>query len=436
MDLFGQYIAENELQELTVLLEKSLRKTGKFAITDRAGIQAVMDEFGVTQKDCRTVPWLVRIGKKLMVDKVVIGSVNKLGRTMTVHIRTIDVAQQQIDKSATEVCQDCSVDDIYIKKMPFLAQKLAGLIKSDAVISDSLFSFSVGPLVELDERKSAAGLSKQTSDKLFEDWRRPAFMRRYKVGLFLYTIGASLLAMNNVLWAIMKRPPDSENRIPLVCIEEAVAFAALPLLGNVRRSSFKDEYNLSFDGDGRAVDKGFKAGVAIARLNPNTYNLGELYKTRAGISTGLFLTFSMSQLLAFQTELFFVQRGFTSEGEYPENGKVRMNYLELPLLLKARLPLKSRFTPNVIFGLSPSLLLNASDKYEDLQGNIQTENLDDVSRFDIGLVYGLEGTWYLTKGNLGVELRNIEGLFDLGNGTRIGEKQKNRAVAVNIGYYF
>ena len=152
MDLFGQHVDEEDLIDLTNVLGKELIKTEKFDTISRLRINEVLEEYGVEKKECTTVPWLVRIGKKLGVEKVVSGSVINRGTLITAHIRTINVAKQEIDMSATVICKQCSIDDFYIRKMRRIARILAGLEKNEQV-EDSLFTFNTGPLIKLNKEQ-------------------------------------------------------------------------------------------------------------------------------------------------------------------------------------------------------------------------------------------------------------------------------------------
>lgn len=426
MDLFGQYVTEKDLHELTVTLEKELRKTGRFIIHKRERIQEVLDEYGVEQEECRTIPWIVRIGKKLGMDKVVLGSVNNLGRTITVHVRTIDMEMKEIDRSATVVCHDCSIDVIFLKKIKIIAKKLAGLEVSDQP-DDSLFHFKSGPLVELEEREEDSEVQKQLKEKLFEDWRRPEIRRKYNIGMFLYTAGASLFLLNDIIWMFMDPPPETSKRLPIVFIETGFAFLAIPFLNKVFKSPAREEFPFTDDSKKQGIAKGVKIGVSVSRINPSTYESEDRYKTKTGINIGFFLTLYMNNFFVFQPELHFVQKGFISEAGAPNNGTKKLNYMEVPLLFKGHLPLSGRFKPNVLLGLSPSVLLKDNTDRSNF-----SDPLPDVSWFDLGLYYGLELNWELPKGTLVIELNNIEGLIDLNKDS----SRKNRSVSVLAGYSF
>ena len=427
MDLFGQYMTEKELHELTVTLEKELRKTGKFIVHDRRKIQGVLDEYGVTQKECRTVPWIVRIGKKLGMDKVVLGSVNKLGRTITVHVRTIDMEKKEIDRSATSVCKDCSVDVIFLRKLTMIARKLAGFEVSDTP-NDSLFRFKSGPLVELEENKDDSEIQKKMKEKLFEDWRRPEIKRRYKIGMFLYTVGVSLIVINDAVWLFMDHPPETSKRLPMVFTETGFAFLALPLLSKVFKSPFRKGYPFTDRIKGQGVQKGVKIGVTVSRINPLTYSYSKQYQTKAGFNIGLLLTLPMHHFFVFQPEVHIVQKGYKSNADVLQKGIRKLTYLEIPVLFKSMLPLKGRFRPNVLLGVSPAIIIN--DKTD-----IISDPLRDIEKFDPGLYYGLELNWDLPKGTLLIEVTNVEGLLKINNNDFTG-KLKNRAASVLVGYSF
>jgi len=340
MDLFGQNINEENLNDLTNVLEKELIKTGMFDTISRLRINEVLDEYGVGKKECTTVPWLVRIGKKLGVEKVVSGSVINRGTLVTAHIRTVSVAKQEIDNSATVVCKQCSIDDFYIRKMRRIARILAGLEKNEQV-EDSLFTFNTGPLIKLNKGAKDADINTKMGDKLFDGMWEMKSRKNAGVGIFLFGLGSSLLLMHNILW--IGDHPGTMERVGIATADVCIAFLSAPFF--LRANRFGKglpgiEVDSSYD---RSVFKGLKMGAGITKFDPYSYEDGDLYQSRAGITIGGFFNFDLSDLIALQTELFYIQKRIESEGEYPYNEKLTMNYLETPLSLTGKLPLKGGF---------------------------------------------------------------------------------------------
>jgi hypothetical protein len=63
------------------------------------------------------------------VEKMVVGSVDKVGKTYSATLRMVDVATGRIDKTATADCNNCIIDDVLLTTMRDAARILAGLEK-------------------------------------------------------------------------------------------------------------------------------------------------------------------------------------------------------------------------------------------------------------------------------------------------------------------
>lgn len=433
MDLFGQNVTEKNLNELTNLLEKELVKTGKFNITDRSRINPVLEEYGVTKKECNTVPWLVRIGKKLGVDKVVAGSVVNRGTVVTVHVRTINVAMQEIDKSATEVCRNCSIDVIFLKKIRHVARVLAGL-EENVHVDDSLFYFSPGPLIKLNKGAKDADISTKMGNKLFDGMWQMKSRRNCGVGIFLFGLGSALLLMHNILW--INDHPGTMERIGIASADAVIALLSVPFF--LRANKFgKGLDNIEVDSSyDKSIYKGFKFGINVSSLDPYTYDNENLFNPKASIMIGGFFNFDLSDLIALQTELFYIQRSVKSEGVYPENEKLALNYFEVPLLVIGKLPLKGKFEIHTVYGIAPSFLIKAKETRKRPDNEISKRDIKDVSRFDLGFNFGIAFEWKLKKGRLAFELRSVEGLIDLGDHWTDPTNPKNRMSSFILGYSF
>lgn len=433
MDLFGQHIDEKDLIDLTNVLEKELVKTEKFDTISRSRIDEVLEEYGVEKKECTTVPWLVRIGKKLGVEKVVSGSVINRGTLITAHVRTVNVAKQQIDKSATIICKQCSIDDFYIRKMRRIARILAGLEKNEQV-DDSLFTFNPGPLITLNKGAKDADISTKMGNKLFDGMWEMKSRKNSGVGIFLFGLGTSLLLIHNVLWVIDR--PGTMERVGIASADAVIAFLSAPFF--LRANRFGKglpsiEVDSSYD---KSIYKGFKFGIGITSLDPYSYEPEDLYQSKAGIMVGGFFNFDLSDLIAVQTELFYVQKRIKLNGEYPYNEKLTLNYFEAPLLLIGKLPLKGRFEPHIVFGVAPSFLIKAKESRININNEVCDIVNEEINRFDLGFNSGIEFEWKLKKGKLSFELRAEEGLIELGDCWDEPQKPKSRMFSFLLGYSF
>jgi opacity protein-like surface antigen len=105
---------------------------------------------------------------------------------------------------------------------------------------------------------------------------------------------------------------------------------------------------------------GVKAGVAFSKQTFDYTELEPGFDTRAGFQFGFFLEYPVNRYFSLVPEFRYVPVGvkysivYVQESGYvggpvSETRKTRVDYLSVPLMIKARLPMK-KFTPYVIAG--------------------------------------------------------------------------------------
>jgi hypothetical protein len=113
------------------------------------------------------------------------------------------------------------------------------------------------------------------------------------------------------------------------------------------------------------VDAGMKAGVAQTRMNFADY---DRFDGRPGLTAGLFLTVELADRLAVQPQSLYVRRGGAyrnqSGGPWGTLGEVelaefRLDYLEIPVLLRYDLLTDRSWMPVLLAGLAWGRLLSA-----------------------------------------------------------------------------
>jgi len=431
-DLFGDNVAPKNLAELTTTLEKELVKTGYFTCTDRSKLAELLKEYGVGQEECRTVPWLVKIGKALGVDKVVAGSVVNRGSVITVHIRTIDVQKQVIDRSATIVCRLCSIDDIYMKKMQRAARILAGLEEGDDLSNDSLFTFSPGPLVTLNKgaREDKKDISTKMGDQLFDDMWEMKSRRSGGAGILLFSFGTAAFLLHSIIWR--SNPPGTGERIALYSTDVGLALLSVPFFVRSHKLG-KGLPAIDTKPQSDVFEKGFKLGLSFNSFFKSTYESDGMYDPKAGAVADGFIRLNMGRHLSFQPELCFVQKRITLDESMPVDTRLTMNYLQLPLLLKCVLPVKGMIRPAAYLGPSLDWLMRATRTLKNNDGETEKEAVGGIRRFDVGCMYGLELALAIKKSRIFFEFRSEEGLADMGGFRNIPSNQNNRTSCFILG---
>ena len=92
-------LSELEAITLTNRLRSMLVKTSAFVVLERGNMDEILTEQGFQQTGCTTTECAVEVGKMLNVQKMVSGTIGKLGQTWTMDISLIDVETSHIEKS-------------------------------------------------------------------------------------------------------------------------------------------------------------------------------------------------------------------------------------------------------------------------------------------------------------------------------------------------
>ena len=104
LDLRG--VGGPEMVKMAATLSDPLRdefvNTGYYKVCDRAHMEVVMNELKFNQSGCTSSECVVEVGRTLQVEKIVTGTVSKLGDTYVISLQMIDVATSVLEKSSTE----------------------------------------------------------------------------------------------------------------------------------------------------------------------------------------------------------------------------------------------------------------------------------------------------------------------------------------------
>ena len=198
--------------------------------------------------------------------------------------------------------------------------------------------------------------------------------------------------------------------------------------------------------------KGVKGGLNIATLTGDDV---EDAKSKIGFAFGGFITYEVNEMLSLQPEFLFTMKGvkFDYEETYEEDGYEsyeksegtwNLNYLEIPVLAKLKIPMEGNIKPNVFLG--PALGINISATHDsdyeywvkDENGSIIYENsgnddgdIEDIKGVDFGIVFGVG----VEFGKIIVDARYNLGLSTIAD--REGDpKIKNSVISLMLGYSF
>jgi hypothetical protein len=132
-----------------------------------------------------------------------------------------------------------------------------------------------------------------------------------------------------------------------------------------------------------------------------------------GIQFGAYYDIKLSDYFDLQPEINFIQRGywFDQTPLYDTRYKIKINYLELPLIIKYKAPVNF-ININVHTGPFAAIKLNATGHLE-YEGIQKIESLDCVKDFDYGMVMGLGSEFKVGTGQMLIDLKFNWGLHNM-----------------------
>ncbi len=158
IDFEAQGISQVDASILTNRFRSELVNTQAFFVLERGQMDDILGEVGFQRSGCTSSECMIEIGKLLNVQKMIGGSLGKLGDVYTMDLRLIDVQTGRIDKTITEDHEGEMTDLLGVMKniaMRFAAlekQKTAPAVKSGTG-SLQIVSKPTGVDIYLNDRK-------------------------------------------------------------------------------------------------------------------------------------------------------------------------------------------------------------------------------------------------------------------------------------------
>jgi TolB-like protein len=101
LDLEGNGISKSEARTLSDELRSVLVQSESFIVVERNNMEAILKEQGFQMSGCTSTECAVEAGKLLGVNKMIAGSIGKLGDLFNITIRLFDVQTGQIEKTVS-----------------------------------------------------------------------------------------------------------------------------------------------------------------------------------------------------------------------------------------------------------------------------------------------------------------------------------------------
>lgn len=125
LELEPKGVPEVEVSALSDRLRSELLNTGSFDVMERGKMQEVLKEQGFQQSGaCNTDACAVEVGQLIGVERMIAGSLGRVGRTYTVNLRLISVKTGRIERSVTRDYAG-EIDKLLTSEMKQVAQVLA-----------------------------------------------------------------------------------------------------------------------------------------------------------------------------------------------------------------------------------------------------------------------------------------------------------------------
>lgn len=148
---------------------------------------------------------------------------------------------------------------------------------------------------------------------------------------------------------------------------------------------------------------GVMAGVNLAKVGG-----GDVLKSdnRTGVMGGVFVTFHLTRSFGIQPELLYTQKGFSDNSDPNFDATFKMDYIDLPVLLRYDIPVVGPIRPFFVagpaFGLQAKCALQASgdgasasvdcDHLQDAEIQFEKKSFDMSGVVGAGLDFRLGGT--------------------------------------------
>ena len=125
MPLTAQGVDEASALVVTDALSDELMRDGKVRVMERSQMEKLLKEQGFQQSGvCEGTDCALVMGKLLAIDRMVVGSLGKLGESYTLSVRSVDVATGEVLGSARRMRKG-AIDDVIADLLPLVTKDLA-----------------------------------------------------------------------------------------------------------------------------------------------------------------------------------------------------------------------------------------------------------------------------------------------------------------------
>jgi hypothetical protein len=112
MDFEGRDVSRSDASKVSELIRTELVNTGEYILVERSQVDKILREQGFQMTGCTDVACAVQVGKLLSARKILVGSVMKIGDTITIAGRVVDV-QRGINEFGEKVAVESKNELVY-----------------------------------------------------------------------------------------------------------------------------------------------------------------------------------------------------------------------------------------------------------------------------------------------------------------------------------
>lgn len=128
-------VSKGDAESLSDRFRERLIATNKFRVIERNQMDLILREQGFQQTGaCRDNECLVQMGQLIAVQKIIAGSIGRVGSIYTISVKMLDVATGSIDRTISEDC-DCPIEQVLTMTLDKLARKMANIESNDTLKS-------------------------------------------------------------------------------------------------------------------------------------------------------------------------------------------------------------------------------------------------------------------------------------------------------------
>jgi hypothetical protein len=180
-----------------------------------------------------------------------------------------------------------------------------------------------------------------------------------------------------------------------------------------------------------AAQRPFRVGV-IGGVNMSNLSGDDAEDTgsKIGFDVGGLLQIPVGEIVTIQPEVHYSQRGAEFDGPGDLEAEISLDYIHVPILLRAGVPLAEGFDFDFEVGPSFGFLMSCDFEGEDCK--------EDSRTIDMGIIAGGGFSWAMGAGDLLVDIRYDLGLTSISDPEDDADEAdlKNTNLQFLIGYAF